>query len=140
MNVNLSELPEQTAPIALLFHNGSINFVNDRFPHIMEISPTQTLAMADIMTRDGLWESFRLNPSFMRLFRFVFPAPAHPCEGASTGVRHVAGMIVLFAAAQTHGLKPFVRFPESYLHPKAQLGLADMFIALSVRGDLTVRP
>jgi hypothetical protein len=138
MNVNLSELPEQTAPLALLFHNGAINFVNDRFPHVMEISPTQTRAVADLMTRDGQWETFRANPSFMALFRLVFPEEhVLPEAHASSGVRHVAGMIVLLASAQRLGLKPFVRYPEAYLHPKAQLGLADLF--LTIRGDFTVR-
>lgn len=129
--MRLSELPDQTTPLCLLFHNGTVNTVNDR-EDTMEISPEQTLAVAQTMSRDNLWESFRANESFMHLFRFVFPEDRiTPEDGASTAVRHVAGMIVLLAAAQRHGLRPFLRFPESYLHPKAQLGLADMMIFLS---------
>jgi hypothetical protein len=114
-----------------LYHNGTVNMVNDR-EDTMEISPVQTLAVAQLMDRDNLWESFRANDSFMQLFRFVFPEEhIAPERKASTGVRHVSGMIVLLAAARRDRLRAFLRFPESYLHPKAQLGLADMMISLS---------
>jgi len=129
--MRLSELPDQTTPLCLLYHNGTVNMVNDR-EDTMEISPVQTLAVAQIMDRDNLWESFRANESFMHLFRFVFPEERIiPERKASTGVRHVSGMIVLLAAARRERLRAFLRFPESYLHPKAQLGLADMMISLS---------
>lgn len=140
MTTNLSELPEQTAPLCLVFHNGNVNMVNDR-EDTMEISPTQTLAVAQIMSRDNLWESFTGNETFMHLFRMVFPEEhIVPDRHASTATHHVAGMLVLLSAAQNAGLRPFLRFPESYLHPKAQLRLADMLIWLSTKNTTDTKP
>jgi len=114
-----------------MFHNGTISIVNDR-EDTVEISPKETLIVAEVMDRDNLWENFRANESFMRLFRFVFPDESVvPERNASTGVRHVSGMIVMLSGTIRKGLRPFLRLPESYLHPKAQLGLADMLISLS---------
>jgi hypothetical protein len=44
------------------------------------------------------------------------------------GVQHIVGLILLTDAAIGLGLNPFWRLPESYLHPKFQLGLGDLII------------
>jgi hypothetical protein len=49
---------------------------------------------------------------------------------ASLAPKHVAGLIMLMAKAIGEGKQPFVRLAESYLHPKHQVRLADLFIAI----------
>lgn len=51
----------------------------------------------------------------------------HPVEGEGLGYRHVIGLICLVAKATN----PYIRFPESFLHPSAQAGLADLFSVLT---------
>lgn len=131
----LSDIPDHRVPLTLMFHDGTMKIEND-LPDVMDIAPSLTLALAGKMDagegKGEGWENFRRNESFMRLFRYVFPEEhIVPNRGASTGVRHIAGMIVALALARASGLRAALRFPESYLHPKAQLGLADMLIDLS---------
>lgn len=126
--MNLSEVPTDH-PINILCHHGDVNIVNDR-KDVYEITPEKTLAMAEAVT-DEAWQQIKQNERFIKRFRLVFPTidlPDHPLQSHGSGVRHVVGLILLTDMALDTGKQPMWRFPESHLHPSAQLGLADLLI------------
>lgn len=126
--MNLSEV-QTDKPINILCHHGEVNIVNDR-KDVYEITPEKTLAMAEAVT-DEAWQQIKQNERFIKRFRLVFPAidlPDHPLQSHGSGVRHVVGLILLTDMALDSGKQPLWRFPESHLHPSAQLGLADLLI------------
>lgn len=126
--MKLSEI-ETDKRINLLFHDGVDEIKNDR-DDTVTIDPTQTLVMADAVS-DTHWRELKHNLAFMQKFRTVFGdlgLPDHPLQQHGTGVRHVVGLILLTDAAISVGLNPFWKLPESYLHPKFQLGLGDLIV------------
>jgi predicted ATPase len=126
--MNLSEVPTDK-PINILCHHGDVNVVNDR-KDVYEITPEKTLEMAEAVT-DEAWQQIKQNERFIKRFRLVFPTidlPDHPLQSHGSGVRHVVGLILLTDMALDTGKQPLWRFPESHLHPSAQLGLADLLI------------
>ena len=126
--MNLSEV-QTDHPINILCHHGDVNIVNDR-KDVYEITPEKTLAMAEAVT-DEAWQQIKQNERFVKRFRLVFPTidlPDHPLQLHGSGVRHVVGLILLTDMALDTGKQPLWRFPESHLHPSAQLGLADLLI------------
>lgn len=52
-------------------------------------------------------------------------------SNSSTDVRHVVGMIVLIHEAMAQGKQPFIKYPETYLHPKSQSELAQVLVGIS---------
>jgi len=132
--MKVSELPKSDAKLQMLFHKGNINFVNDD-PNVETIDPETTVAMARKLDRKA-WAWLKSNKEFMGLFRLVFPEDLFQffeddsVEELGLGMQHVIGLILLIRNAQRTGKKPFIRFPESYLHPAQQLGLGDLFIKI----------
>ena len=49
-------------------------------------------------------------------------------------VRHVVGLIILMTEAVMLGKVPFIKLPETYLHPRHQANLADMLAQWSGNG------
>jgi hypothetical protein len=131
--VNLSEVPlDSQQKIAVLCHDGETEIVNDR-PDVVEITPEHTLAYAAGVNGPMLGLLVG-NAAFMRMFRCVFrdyPLGERPLGEEPIAVRHVVGLICLVAHTVGSGATPFVRLPETYLHPKQQLGLADLFLTVS---------
>jgi hypothetical protein len=124
----LSEVPTD-APINLLFHDGTGEIINDR-DDAVTIDPVQTLVMADAVSAEQ-WGELKHNLAFMHKFRMVFGdlgLADHPLRQHGKGVQHVVGLILLTDTAIGMGLNPFWRLPESYLHPKYQLGLGDLIV------------
>jgi hypothetical protein len=126
--MKLSEV-KTDAPINLLFHDGIDEIENDR-DDTVTIDPMQTLVVTDAVSADR-WRELKHNLAFMHKFRMVFGdlgLADHPLQQHGKGVRHVVGLILLTDAAIGVGLNPFWRLPESYLHPKYQLGLGDLIV------------
>lgn len=124
----LSEVPTD-APINLLYHDGTGEIINDR-DDTVTIDPVQTLVMADAVSAEH-WKELKHNLAFMHKFRMVFGdlgLADHPLQQHGKGVQHVVGLILLTDTAVSLGLNPFWRLPESYLHPKYQLGLGDLIV------------
>lgn len=122
----------EVKPVTLLCHQGGIRI---DVPGRIEISPEYTVKVADRMTDDdltALWQS----ADGRKLWGFVFTdrEPPATMQGAPLDVRHVVGMIVCIYLAVVHGKGLFFRCPETYLHPRNQVGLADLFIYLSNGG------
>jgi hypothetical protein len=131
--MKLSEVPTDK-PINLLFHDGTDEIENDR-DDAVTIDPVQTLVMADAVNHED-WRKLKHNLAFMHKFRMVFGdlgLPDHPLQQHGSGVRHVVGLILMTDTAISLGLVPFWKLPESYLHPKFQLGLGDLLITYMER-------
>jgi hypothetical protein len=123
-------------PVTLLCHKGDVHITpTDQ----VEIGPEQTLARAGNVTQKE-WEDLRNDASFIQLFNIVFPEMSPLPDRITqqgTGVRHVVGMLLLLCEAitATPPRRPFLRYPESFLHPSAQSKLADLIILLSGAGN-----
>lgn len=119
-------------PVTLLCHKGDVYIApTDQ----VEIGPEQTLARVESVTQEE-WDDLRNDPSFAQLFNIVFPEMSPLPERIrqqGTGVRHIIGMLLLLCEAitSTPPRRPFLRYPESFLHPSAQSKLADLIIFLS---------
>jgi len=127
-HIKLSEV-QTDKPINLLFHEGTQVIENDR-EDTVNIDPMKTLAIADAVN-DAHWKELKHNMAFMHKFRMVFGdlgLADVPLQMHGKGVQHVVGLILLTDTAIGLGLNPFWRLPESYLHPKHQLGLGDLLI------------
>jgi hypothetical protein len=94
------------------------------------MGPQETVQAFDALSpaqRTALGE----QPLFAHLWKRVFTDRAPAAGTFSTlGERHVAGLILLLGRAACSGKQPFIRLPESYLHPAQQAGLADLFVLL----------
>lgn len=116
--------------ITLLAHKGDVHLMPDGQ---VEIGPEQTLARADQVTKEE-WKALQADPVFVGLAEGVlgsgnFPM-FHDLKQCGTGTRHITGMILMFLELE-QGQTPFVRYPESFLHPSSQTRLADLFIKLT---------
>jgi hypothetical protein len=91
-----------------------------------------TVPCADALTVET-WNQIRTIPNFLKMWHCIFPSvtPPETLKGEGLGYRHVVGMLVLIVQALAKGKRPFLRFPETYLHPAAQLGLGDLLLMLS---------
>lgn len=125
--VLLSSVPLQTA-LTMLCHPDDLEIVNDR-DDVMEITPEDTVAMAAKFT-SRTWTMARADADFMSRFKTIFPdldvSGDKELADYPIAVRHVVGMIVCINKAINTGKIPFVRLPETYLHPRSQLLVAQL--------------
>lgn len=124
----------ETKPITLIAHRGENITPLDE--DVILIDPTETVKKADALS-DSDWTQLRILPQFVEMWKLVFTKDDPPAnlKGEGLGYRHVVGLILLLCEAVVANKRPYVRFPESYLHPSAQLGLADLFIRFSTGGN-----
>jgi predicted ATPase len=99
---------------------------------VQEINAWQTIEAANKLTEEH-WKFLKSVPEFRKLFECVFKqevinleTDTVPLRLHGSGVRHVVGMILLISEACAKGKRPHLVYPESHLHPRAQLGLVDM--------------
>lgn len=128
--MKLSEIKDKLDDkINLLFHDGTDDIHND-IDGVILIDPSITLATSDAIN-DDMWRSLKHDEGFMHKFRLVFGdlgLPDHSLKQHGTGVRHIVGLIVATDLVMQIGKSPFWKMPESYLHPKYQLGLGDLIV------------
>jgi hypothetical protein len=122
----------EVRPITLICHHGNVAL---QVPGRVEIGPEQTLARTGQMTQPE-WDQWRKLPPFAHGFKTVFNDQELPerLPSADMGVRHIVGLLVLLIETVVAGGKPFLRLPESFLHPRYQLNLADLLVQLSNGG------
>ena len=117
--------------ITLLFHDGAedIEIVD---PEVLVIDPQLTVDTARTIA-DEVWLEVRANPAFKHLFKLIWTErdPPVSLSGASASMLHTIGLILLLRHAQVHNMLSFVRWPETYLHPRNQAGLADVLAVLT---------
>jgi hypothetical protein len=125
--MNLSQIDIEK-PLTFLCHDGSVDVVNDR-PDVMTIDPMATLECARNITPTE-WDGLKKSSSFMHLFRLVFTdldlPDGHTLQMHGNGVKHIVGLLILTMQALLNGKTPYWQHPESFLHPRNQLGLADL--------------
>jgi hypothetical protein len=113
-------------PITLIVKSPNTPF-DVQAPERLMIDARMTLAhAAQVVT---------LHPKTEGLFRTVFPkydrdVTPDEIRREGVGMRHVLGLIDLTLACVVEGRKCGWRYPESFLDPAAQLGLADVLVAL----------
>jgi predicted ATPase len=119
----------ETAPLTLLFHQGDVQI---EARNRCQVDPETTLEACKEMSEYD-WHKIRESKQFKDMFKKVFfdMEPPEFIHSEGLGVRHVVGMIVLIKLAQHHNVPVFIRYPESYLHPRYQLGLGDLLSSLS---------
>lgn len=113
-------------PLTLLCHKGDVHLMPDGQ---VEIGPEQTLARANRVSKEE-WAALQADTTFVELMELVLGRifPLYPdLKCAGTGVRHMTGMLLLFRELQP-GQKPFLRYPESFLHPSSQTRLPELLI------------
>lgn len=120
--------------LTVMLHQGDVNLeIVD--PRVQEITPEDTLAMARHIPQE-LWVEWRDLKRFVAMWKSVWgdtPPPKVLAE-ANHAMRHTVGLFILVNSAYRHGKVPFIRNPETYLHPKQQCGLADLFNKLTNGG------
>jgi hypothetical protein len=120
----------ETKRITLVCHSGNVHLMPDGQ---VEIGPEQTIARANRVSR-GEWIVMQADPLFRELLESVIGAGAFPMVDdlaqCGMGVRHMTGMILMFAELE-EGQTPYVRYPESFLHPSSAVRLADFFIRMT---------
>lgn len=123
----------ETRPLTLIFHHGMMAI---SAPERVEINPTTTLQAAKeineteyaALVADGLEYFFR------RVFPGeTLPGSSYALKDSILGVQHVIGMLILIREAVRFGRKPFIKFPETYLHPRHQANLADLLAEITAR-------
>jgi len=116
----------QVQPITLIVKAPNTPF-DVQTPERLMIDARLTLAhTAEVIT---------LHPKTEGLFRLVFPkydraVTPDEIRREGVGMRHVLGLIDLSLQCIDDERKCGWRYPESFLHPAAQVGLADVLIAL----------
>lgn len=131
LGVNDEPLEAETKPITLICHKGDMQ-IEPLDDDVRVINPLQTVAIAEAIP-DHHWEHIRTFPMFVHLFKLVFKDADLPEDLKSSGMgcKHVVGMICAIMECRLEGKRPYLQMPESFLHPSAQLGLADLFVELS---------
>lgn len=116
-------------PLTLICHTGEIDV---QIPGRLEITPETTVQLAR-QTSQEEWDDCRANEDFLKLWKMVWGEVAPPASLSNCviGMQHTFGLLYLIAQCCATGQQPFVRLPETYLHPRQQVGLADVFIYFS---------
>lgn len=119
----------ETAPLTLLCHPGELHI---EVPSRVEINPETTVARARQLTH-AEWKDVRQNDRFLHMWKMVWgeTEPPQDIQVRHQAFQHTAGLIISLAECIAGGKQPFVRTPETYLHPRQQVGLADLFAFLS---------
>ena len=118
-------------PITVVAHDGAVNV---GAPGHVNIDPMNALFRVDILGEQE-WHDWR--PKLVENFKMVFgddmrlPASVNTLQAGHLGRRHVVGLLIMIEETLKQGHRPFIRMPETYLHPKQQLGLGDMLIKLA---------
>jgi hypothetical protein len=118
----------EVKPLTLVCHSGEVDV---QIPSRVEINPEGTVARAKALTAEE-WVGLRAAPKFLTLWKCVW-GDTQPPEKliGNLAFLHTVGLIVLIVETAHSGRQPFIRLPETYLHPKQQVGLADLLNTFS---------
>jgi hypothetical protein len=122
----------EAKPLTVLCHQGGIGL---EVPSHVEISAVETLKRFDQLSPED-WDFIRTQPEIRWLVNKVFQNtnplnhPLHTWKIARD-VQHVIGMMLLLLETMAAGKQPFLRCPETYLHPRSQLELTSILVGLS---------
>lgn len=130
INADGDDVAIKLAGLTVICHQGELN-VKPADPRLFNIDAEDTLACARTLSQDE-WTLIAAEGTFLSLWSLVWVdvRPPPVLAESNTAMRHVVGLILLSVQALVEGRIPFVRLPETYLHPRQQTGLADLFNAL----------
>lgn len=134
-------------PLTVILHQGDIDIreilPTDGGPDIVEIGPDHTLQVVATMGPKS-YKIVTQHPWLRKSWESVvgaggkhevsLPETIEEMRASSLASRHVFGMLFLIGEALFSGKRPFVKLPESYLHPAQQCQLGDLFVKLSNGG------
>lgn len=131
-------------PFLVLVHPEEINI---EVPTFVEISAEDTLACVKAL-KENQWQHMSTGELFRLTWYKIFrdnaalethvPANVESLHASSTGVRHIAGLIILACEAMFEGKSVFLRNPETFLHPSTEQRLVGGLLfmrALVLGGD-----
>lgn len=125
---NVTEHTVEGRPLTIITHQGAME-VDAVDSDIVTITANDTVSLAESLTIEE-WLSLRLTPEFCCLFKQVFNFNP-PVLLLTTDTKHVVGLILHIANAFAAGKRPFLKFPETHLHPAQHAALASMLSGLT---------
>ena len=120
---------EDTKPLTLLY-GSELSHYNNKYEGFFPIDIDITTYHAERVVN--------LHEEFDEYFKIVFPdvdLNKEEISSMGTGLKHVIGLVDMLLKFQDTRTRVVLKYPESGLHPKAQLQLADLFIALIGRAE-----
>jgi hypothetical protein len=121
----------ETSAINILCHDGTHD-AKVLADNVEVIGAQQTQQFSNDVT-DGFWQQLIAQPRFMDLLRTVvtdYEYKGLPFQSEGNGLKHIVGLIMLTLNAMHNNKIVHWQYPESGLHPRLQLGLADLAIKL----------
>ena len=128
--------------ITILCHNDAATRIVPIDPDIFDITPQMTVdwckRFADMPEEKQVVEMQHMGSGFDAWWKMVMLDTPFPrtMTDATLPQRHVIGLFWYVTYAMYKNKRPFLRLPESYLHPRFQGGLADRLISISDRNPL----
>lgn len=116
-------------PITLLYGSKLSNY-NNKYSDCFPVDIETTTYHAERVEN--------LHKEFDKYFKIVFPdidLNQEEIKSMGLGLKHIIGLVDMLLKLQDMGVPVVLKYPESSLHPKAQLQLADLFIALLGRSE-----
>lgn len=140
----------EVKPLTIICHQGTVNIKDiipaDGGPPIIEIGPDHTIEVVAMM-KASTYLFWRGIPWVVEEWTKIvgsegrfhgkgveFPETIEAMRASSLASRHVFGLITRVAEVVVGGFRPFLRLPESYLHPSQQVAIAQFLVRLSNRG------
>ncbi len=139
---NGEEVAIPDRPFQVIVHPDDINV---QVPTFVEISAEDTLACVKALN-DTQWAHMSTGQLFRACWYKFFehteslalnvPPTVAALHTSSTGMRHIAGLIILACEAMFDGKHVFLKNPETFLHPKTERSLVGgiLFMRALVQG------
>lgn len=121
----------EAKPMTILCHQGGMD-IEPADGSVSIITAVDTVGMADALDAET-WKELRAVERFAELFKMVFEFDP-PEKLATNDTKHVVGMILLMGITASKGKRPFLKLPETHLHPRQQANLASMLVSLTNGG------
>jgi len=130
--VNDEEIEVEVKPLTIICHQGDMDV---KIPNRVEIGSPATLMKAEMLTQEELDVVTRVGEKFFDMVfssvKVSMPYTIDELRNSMTGVKHVVGMLAMIFNALLTGKQMFIKEPETHLHPKQQIGIAQMLMAMT---------
>ena len=101
---------------------------------IVTITPELTLKAAASVSQ-AEWAELIGVPQFVDMLKLVTKSdPPEMLASAGLGFKHLVGLVLLTIEAINDEKRPHWAYPETYLHPAWQVGLADLVVFITSEG------
>jgi hypothetical protein len=131
----------EVKPLTIICHHGGLRIEPTGTRRV--VGPLETVEAAEKIEAEEYAQRLATG-GYHAAFKLVFeqgetpdavlPENIRDLRAAPLSVKHIVGMLILLQDCARDGVQSYIRYPESYLHPKQQCGLADLFIRLGIVG------